>query len=184
MKLKMAKNSLFAVLLRSPWWVSMLLVAAFSLVSVAMLPRAYVPFGVMGALPFLVIGLIAAQRQWGQPSPAQVADTLAQAAALPARAFADKLAAAYTAQGFVVTRLNHPAADLQLAKAGFTTLVACKRWKAASHGLEPLRELAAAPGADQRIYVSVVPVTDKARAFAQAQGIGLVADAELARLLG
>jgi restriction system protein len=113
-----------------------------------------------------------------------VAETLAQAAALSSRDFADTLAAAYTAQGFTVTRLNSPAADLQLAKAGRTTLVACKRWKAASHGIEPLRELAAAPGADQRIYASLVPVTDKARAFAQAQGIGLLADAELARLLG
>jgi restriction system protein len=183
MKFKMAKNSLFAVLLRSPWWVSMLLVAAFSLVSVAMLPRPYVPFGVMGALPFLVIGLVAAKRQWGQPSAAQVEDTLAQAVALSAREFSDKLAASYTAQGFAVTRLHQQAADLQLVKAGFTTLVACKRWKAASHGTESLRELAAAPGADQRIYVSVVPVTDKAQAFAQAQGIGLLAGPELANLL-
>ena len=53
MQLKIAPNSLFAVLLRSPWWISMLLVLAFGLASAALLPKAYVPFGVMGALPFL-----------------------------------------------------------------------------------------------------------------------------------
>jgi restriction system protein len=186
MKLKMAKNSLFAVLLRSPWWISMLLVVAFSLVSFVLLPRAYVPFGVMGALPFFVIGLIALQRQWNLPSAARVAELLERAGAMPWRDFADSLDAAYRAQGHMVTRLNGAAADLQLAKDGKNTLVAAKRWKAANHGVEALRDLAAEKerrGADACIYLSAGDVSDKARVFAQEQGIQLVSGTALAQLL-
>ena len=49
LKLKMAENSLFAILLRSPWWISLAIVAVISLLSVALLPKAYVGFGVMGS---------------------------------------------------------------------------------------------------------------------------------------
>ena len=42
MKLKMSENSLFAILLRSPWWISMVLVAVFALASGALLPAPYV----------------------------------------------------------------------------------------------------------------------------------------------
>jgi restriction system protein len=186
MKLKMAKNSLFAVLLRSPWWISMLLVVLFGLASFALLPKAYVPFGVMGALPFLVIGLMAASRQWDLPSTAAVAETLAQAGAMPWRTFADALDAAYRANGYTVTRLNGKAADLQLLKDGQATLVAAKRWKAANHGVEALRELVAdkeAQSAAACVYISIGGVTDTAQQFAQAQGITLVADVALAQLL-
>ena len=41
MKFKMSPNSLFAVLLRSPWWVSFALMGLFSLAAVALLPRDY-----------------------------------------------------------------------------------------------------------------------------------------------
>lgn len=186
MKIKMAKNSLFAVLLRSPWWVSMLLVLAFGLVSFALLPKAYVPFGLLGTMPFLVIGLIAASRQWDLPSAAKVNDMLAQATAMPWREFADALDAAYRAKGYTVTRLNGKVADLQLLKDGQTTLVAAKRWKASNHGVEALRELAAAKEAQSAaacVYISIGGVTDTAEQFAKAQGITLLADAALAQLL-
>jgi restriction system protein len=39
MKLKMSKNSLFAILLRSPWWMSFGLVAAIALAARALLPE-------------------------------------------------------------------------------------------------------------------------------------------------
>ncbi|WP_394788843.1 restriction endonuclease [Rhodoferax sp.] len=186
MKLKMAKNSLFAVLLRSPWWISMLLVAAFGIASAALLPTAYVPFGVMGALPFLVIGLIAAKRQWNVPSPTRVAETLAKVVAMPWRDFANALDTAYTAQGYTVTRLHGKAVDLALQKNGSTTLVACKRWKAANYGIDALRDVASAQelqNADRCIYIGLGNATDAARRFAQEQSIQLLSDTELAQLL-
>lgn len=164
----------------------MLLVLLYGLAAVAVLPKEYVIFGMVGTLPFLVIGVVAAKRQWGLPSPQRVADTLAQASTMPWRDFADALDAAYRANGFTVARLHGKAADLQLLKDGQTTLVAAKRWKAANHGVEALRELAAAKqaqGAAACTYISLTGVTDTAQQFAQEQGINLVADVALAQLL-
>lgn len=186
MKLKMSKNSLFAILLRSPWWISMVLVAVFALASGALLPAPYVPFGVMGALPFFVIGIIAAWRQWHAPSPARVAEALGRAGAMSWREFASAIEQAFGRQGYAVTRLNSAAADFRLVKGERITVVSGKRWKAASHGVDALRDLVAAQeaqGAHQSIYISLGEVTDNARRFAQAQGIELISGNALAQLM-
>ena len=47
MKLKMAPNSLFAILLRSPWWISVGIAVVMGLLSAALLPEG---FRVIGAL--------------------------------------------------------------------------------------------------------------------------------------
>ena len=77
-------------------------------------------------------------------------------------------------------------ADLELAKGGVKSLVACRRWKATRTGIEPLRELHAAArarGAGECIYVAAGEITDTARAFAAQNGIRVLQGAELARLL-
>ena len=186
MKFKMAKNSLFSILLRSPWWISMLLVLGYGLAVVAWVPKEYVLAGMVGVLPFLVVGIVAAQRQWNLPSPERAANMLARASAMPWREFADVLDAAYRAKGYTVARVNGTAADLQLLKDGQTTLVAAKRWKAANHGVESLRDLAAAKETQSAvacIYISLGGVTDTAEQFAKERGITLLADGALAQLL-
>ena len=60
MKLKMAKNSLFAVLLRSPWWYSLLVVVVLAFAARALLPEPYVVVGIMGTFPFVVIAAMSA----------------------------------------------------------------------------------------------------------------------------
>lgn len=186
MKLKMSKNSLFAVLLRSPWWISIGVVALFALASRALLPEPYVAFGMMGGLPFLVIGIMAAWRQWRAPSPARMAGALQAAGAMSWRDFSGLIEQAFGRQGYAVTRLNGPSADFRLLKGGRITLVSCKRWKAASHGLDPLRDLAAAQaaqGAQHSTYISLGQVTDNARRFAQTQGMVLLSENDLAQLI-
>ena len=186
MKLKMSENSLFAILLRAPWWVSMVVVALFALAARALLPEPYVAFGMMGGFPFLVIGIIAAWRQWRAPSPARMAAALKAAGAMSWRDFSSAVEQAYVRQGYAVTRLDSTAADFSLSKGGRTILVSCKRWKAASHGSSALRDLAAAQeaqGAHQSTYISLRPVTDKARQFAREQGVHLLSENELAALL-
>lgn len=186
MKLKMAPNSLFAVLLRSPWWVSIAIVAAIALASRALLPSQYVVFGVMGGFPFLVIGIVAAMRQWQAPSPARVNEILTKAAAMPWRDFSQAMELAYRQQGYAVSRLTEGAADLVLTKDGRTTLLACKRWKAANHGAEPLRSLAAATqqrDASNAIYVSLLEPDSGTSKAAAAQKIQLLSGAALAGLL-
>ena len=143
MKLRMAPNSLFAILLRSPWWLSLLPAAAIALASRALLPDGYVIFGALGALPFVVIAVIAARRQWDQPGAAETERTLGQLSELGWREFRALLEDAYARAGYGVTALpDGGAADLLLQREGRTTLVACRRWKAANQGAEPLRLLA------------------------------------------
>ena len=122
MKLKMAENSLFAILLRSPWWISFAVVALFALASGALLPQQYVVFGLMGAIPFLVIGMIAALRLFRAPSTKHVELTLRRAAAMSWREFCDALEQAYRKQGYDVVRLDAPAADLRLSRNARSTL--------------------------------------------------------------
>ncbi|PKO57799.1 MAG: restriction endonuclease [Betaproteobacteria bacterium HGW-Betaproteobacteria-18] len=186
MKLKMSENSLFAILLRSPWWISLAIVAAISLLSVALLPKPYVGFGVMGGFPFLVIGVLAARKQWHAPSPARVEDMLARVGAMAWRDFSALIGQIYVEKGFGVTRLNSPAADFLVVRGGQRTLVSCKRWKAANPGVEALRDLVAAKEAQEAqhcSYLSLTPVSDTARRFASAQGVTLVSGNDLGRFL-
>ncbi|OGB34431.1 MAG: hypothetical protein A3F78_20040 [Burkholderiales bacterium RIFCSPLOWO2_12_FULL_61_40] len=186
MKLKMAKNSLFAILLRSPWWVSLLIVAAIALVSGALLSAPYAALGVIGGFPFLVVGAMAAWRQRHAPKPDRVAQVLGEVGAMSWRTFADALAQAFARQGYTVTRRNTKSVDMHLRKDARVTLVSCQRWKAASHGVDALRALVTAKeaqGADQCIYVSLGQVTENARRFASAQGVQLVCEAELVQLM-
>ncbi len=186
MKLKMSKNSLFAILLRSPWWVSIAIVLVIVMASNALLPAPYVVFGVMGGFPFLVIGIVAARRQWHAPSPARMAQALKQAGEMSWRDFSALVEKGFARQGYTVTRLNSAAVDFSLVKRGLVTLVSCKRWKAANHGVEALRELGAAKeaqGADQAIYIYLGQVSPNARSFASAQGLYLMSESELTQLL-
>ena len=59
MRLKMAPNSLFAVLLRSSWWISVGIAVLFALAARALLPAEYWVFGALSGFPFLLIGLVA-----------------------------------------------------------------------------------------------------------------------------
>lgn len=186
MKFKMAKNSLFAVLLRSPWWYSALIVVGLAIAARALLPEPYVVPGILGAFPFAVIAVMSARRQWKLPNPEHVSNALARAAAMPWVEFSHALEQAFMAQGFAVTALKGPGADLQLVKDGGVTLVSCKRWKAANHGVEALRALQQAQlaqGAQHARYISLASVSDNARRYAQDNGIVLMASAELGPLL-
>lgn len=186
MKLKMSDKSVFAHLLRSPWWISIGLVVAVALASWALLPDAYVAVGVMGGFPFLVIGIISAWRQWQAPNPAHLADALQKAGAMNWRDFSESIEQAFARQGFGVTRLNGAAADFKLEKAGHTTLVSCKRWKAVNQGVEALRDLLAAKNAQDADFCSFISLgqpTDSALRFAKDNQVQLVFGNTLAQLI-
>ena len=186
MKLKMAENSIFAILLRKPWWVSMLVVGVFFALSGALLPKEYVLFGVMGSAPFVVIAVMAAWRQQGQPSAAQLNEVLAQAANWPWRDFSVRVEQGFARQGYAVEKLKGEGADFQLSQGARVTLVSCKRWKAANHGVEGLKALLAAKQAQEAsacIYIALGLVSDSARQFAKAEGIQLMSEPQLVRLL-
>lgn len=186
MKWKMSEKSLFAVLLRSPWWVSIGVFVAFALAARALLPADFGWAGLFGGLPFLVIGVLAARRQWGAPSPARVAEQLERLGTLGWSEFAQALSSAYTRQGYVVNPYGDKGADFQLVKAGQTTLLSCKRWKAATLGVQSLQELVAArqrQDASHAACISLGQVSDPARSYARTHSVHLIEPTELATLL-
>ena len=183
MKLQIAKNSLFAILLRSPWWISILVAAGIVAAARLVVPEVYAFFA---ALPFIVIGSVAGWRQLRAPSASRVAETLAAVRAMSWGDFSSALADALRNDGYAVTRLTGAVADFELAKAGRISLVGCKRWKAAHTGVDPLRELDDAKRAREAhecIYVASGEITVGARAFALERNIRLIHGAELAKLL-
>jgi restriction system protein len=190
MNFKMRENSIFAILLRSPWWVSAAVAMVFIAAAGAFMPAKYVPFGMMGATPFVVITAMVLWRNRNAPDPKQVEAALAQAASQPWRAFAAALEKAFTAQGYAVTQLSGGSggggADMRLERNDRIVLVSAKRYKAAIHGAEPLRELLAAidkAAAHTGVYVSLGEVTDQAASFAKEQGIELISGPRLGALL-
>jgi len=182
----MSKNSLFAILMRSPWWVSMLVAVAVAVAAHFALPLKMENYAWVMGLPFVVVGAMAAWKQLRAPSPERVAATLQAAGALSWRDFADAMEEALKRDGYTVTRLSGPAADFALDKQGRTALLSCKRWKAARHGLEPLRELETArekQRAQEAIYVSIVALTENAQRFATDKGMRVLQGVALAQML-
>lgn len=183
MKFSMAKNSLFAILLRSPWWISIVIAAGIVAASRLVVPEVYAFFA---ALPFIVIGGVAGWRQFRTPGAARVADTLDALRAMSWGDFSNTLADAFRDDGYEVTRLAATAADFELAKAGRISLVGCKRWKAAHTGVDLLRELddaRRAREAHECIYVAAGEITVGASAFALERNIRLIHGVELVKLL-
>ena len=185
MKFPIAENSLFAILLRSPWWISIAVAVGIVAMARLVLPDFYA-FTFFAALPFIVIGGVASWRQLRAPSAARVARTLEAVRAMSWGDFSGALADALRDDGYTVSRLAGAAADFELAKAGRISLLACKRWKAARTGVDPLRDLYDAKRvreAHECIYVATGEITDGARAFALERNIRVIHGAELAKLL-
>jgi restriction system protein len=186
LKLKMAENSLFAILLRSPWWASLGLAVALALLMRLLLPADYAVAGMLGSFPFVVIAAMAAWKQLRAPSASQLAQTLEGLQAMSSSEFADAIEAAFRVQGHEVKRLNQPGADLELMLRHRRTVVAFRRWKAASVGVEPLRELRDARAkleADAALYVATGALSEKAGDFVRETGLQLMGAPELAQLI-
>ena len=185
MKFQISKNSLFAVLLRSQWWISFAIAAGIVALVKAILPAIPVSYAVFAALPFIVIGAIAAWKQLRAPSATRSPrrsrrSTRCRGEISPARWRTP------SRDGYRVNRVAGGAADFEMTKAGRTSLVACKRWKVARTGVDPLRDLHAAKDAreaNECVYIAAGEITDGARKFALEKKIRLVDGAELARLL-
>lgn len=186
MKFKMAQNSLFAILLRSPWWISFGLALAVAALAQALLPDPYRLVGALGGMPFVVIGVMALVRQLRAPSAAQVQATAQALARMAWPDFAQALEQAYARDGFAVERLPQGAADLALQRGGQTTLVSARRWKAARQGEEGLQALHAAAQARDAgncVFIALGEFSPNAQRFAQAHRMELLQQEALARLL-
>lgn len=185
MKLKMAPNSLFAILLRSPWWISLAIAAVFAGASRALLSDAIWLYGAAAGFPFVVIAAMAAWQQWKAPSRAQVEATTQAVRSMAWREFQAALEQGFRRQGYTVER-TEGAADLVLRREGRSTLIAARRWKAGNHGVEALEALHAArrdSGAQSCAYVALGTLSDAARRFARTHSVQVIDEDGLATLL-
>jgi restriction system protein len=182
----MSQNSILAVLLRSPWWMSAGVAVLLSAGGFAALPLEYAAMGVFAAVPFAVISLMAAYKQLRAPSGARVQAVTEAVAAMSWADFSRTVEAGFRRDGCEVERLQAPGADFALTKDGHVAIVSAKRWKAARNGVEPLRELQAVRekrGAREAIYIALGDVSDNALQYAKAQGVSLMTAPELSKLL-
>jgi len=183
MKFPMAKNSVFAILLRSQWWISALIAVGIFAAARFVLPTAY---ALVVPLPFVIIAGYAAWKQLRAPSAERIAGTLEALRAMSWDSFSAALEDAFRRQGYAVQRLREAEADFELTRAGRVTLVGCRRWKVVRTGVGPLRALHAAARARKTpdcIYVSAGEISANARAFAAEKDIRLLCEAELVALL-
>jgi restriction system protein len=183
MKLKMHENSLFAVLMRSPWWVSAAVAGGiFALVRIWFAAI----YGAFAALPFVVIAGYVAWQQLRTPSAEQVAKRLAQVRAMSAEQFAQAVEAGFRREGYGVARMDKGPVDFELSKGGRVWLVSSRRWKAARAGVEPLKELdelRRAQKADECVFITAGELSDAARSFAEERNVRLVEGLGLANLV-
>lgn len=176
MKLKMAHNSLFGILLRSPWWISICIAIFLGLVASAMLPREQAVFGAAAGFPFLVIGCIATWRQLRLPSARKIAGAMDALNEMTWPDFSRTIEEIYAASGFDVKPYSGKGADFEATKAGRCLLISCRRWKAAVAGAESLQQLKRAAEIEkaQGVYIALGQISDNARAYAAKERIDVI----------
>lgn len=179
----MAKESLFSILVRAPWWLSLIIAAAmFALVQLFLPDIA----AFSAALPFMAVAGYAGWRQLHTPGAANVVYMLGSLRTMPWENFSAVIEEAFRRDGYSVTALADGAADFELRRNGRVAIVSCKRWKVSQTGVGPLRDLfdtMRARDAQECIYVTAGDFTINARAFATEKQIRLLNDAALARLV-
>lgn len=179
----MARQSLFGILSRQPWWVSLLAaMAAFAIAQLVFAPVA--PFV---ALPFVAIAIYLAWRQLRSISPETVEARLAAVRALSWEEFAALVSDAYRRRGYEVEAARDGTFDFVLRQKGRISLVQCRRWKVNQVGVGPVRELYGAldkHDAYNGICIAAGAFSEAARQFAAGKPIALVQGADLAQLVG
>ena len=185
MKFKMAENSLFAILLRSTWWYSVLIGLVITAICIAITDAKYIALSITAGLPFLVIGGWACFKQSQQPSQKRVLEVTEQAKKMQALAVAQKIATSYTSNGYESNTYQGNGAELELKRAHQKLLVCTKRFKAANTGIDPLKSLVAVGekvDATGYLYVTLGDVTDAALDYAQQNRIEIVQSSRLVSL--
>ncbi len=180
----MAKETLFSLLLRAPWWISILAaIPLFGAVQLFLPPLV----ALSATLPFLGIAAMAGWKQLRAPTPANVDEILGKLRAMSWENFSAVVAEAFRRDGYAVSPTGAgDAADFEATRNNRLTLVSCKRWKVAQTGIGPLRDLYEAKktrDAQDCIYVAAGGFTDNAHDFALKNSIRLLCDGELAQLV-
>ena len=183
MALRMAENSLFAILLRSSWWYSAAAGIVIIALATAIARGQFLVMGVALSLPFFGIALFAVYKQLQRPNAKQLSEVAALARQMSASQVAGKIAENYCKVRFESAPFKGSAADLELTRGYRKILLSSKRFKAATTGIEPLKQLVAAGEqveATGYIYVTLGDISANARQYAKDNDIDLIQAGELA----
>lgn len=177
MAFRMNQNSLFAILLRSPWWYAVLIGIFVIAVSLAIAGGKFLLLGIFGAIPFLGIGAYAGHKQAQLPSQKRVLEVTSEARKMPAKQIAEKVADSYIQERYDSEVFNGGAAELVLTRGQHKLLLASKRFKAGNTGIAPLKELVAAGESAEAtgyLYVALGDISDAAWDYAKQNNIEVI----------
>ena len=178
-----SKESLFHILLRQPWWVTLLV--AFMVFGITQL--VYPPVAPFMALPFFVLGVFIAFKQWRGAGPLDAPERLAALRAMDWDEFSTLVSNAYRKRGYAVHPAGAGGYDFRLTKEGRVTLLQCRRWKVNQVGVGPLRDLVKAverEDASHGICIAAGEFSAPARVLTRTEPLTLVNGDELVKLLG
>ena len=178
-----AKESLFDVLKRKPWWLSLVIAIGIAASLQVLLP---LTFALFAGLPFLVIAFYVAWRQRGTPGEAKTAQILEEIRSLAREEFQIIVEDAFRRDGYTVSKHQGETADLDIRKGARTSVILLRRWKTAQNGIAHFRELHEAVrtlGASGGVFIATGEISDTARQFAGEHGIELGEGVALAKLL-
>lgn len=180
----MSQNSLFAILLRSPWWYSALIGFVFIAISLAFFGGQYLLLGIFGAIPFFGVAGHVGYKQSKLPSQKRVSEVEAQARGMRSSQIAQKIAQSYTDARFDSEVFKGDAADLMLIRGNRTYLLCTNRFKVGNTGVEPLKQLVAAgekAEATGYLYVALGGVSAAAKDYAEQNDVELIQASRLAQ---
>jgi restriction system protein len=181
--MSLRQDTLFAILSRQPWWITLLVAFAIFWIAHLIFP----PIAPFIALPFGVLAFYIGFRQWRSGSPGDVGARLEALRAMPWDSFSAAVTKAYEKQGYTISPSQDRGYDFRLAKNGRVTLLQCRRWKVNQVGAGPIRELATAVerhDARRGICLAAGEFSVPARKLAADEPVTLISGAELVQLIG
>jgi restriction system protein len=176
------QTTLFQVLARQPWWITVLVAFGMFWLAYAVYP----PVAPFFALPFALLAIYIAFRQWRSGVPSDPSEQLEALRKMSWEDFSAAVCEAYRRQGYAVMPSREPGYDFTLAKDGRVALVQCRRWKVNQVGADPVRELARAVDRAQAfrgICLATGEFSVPARRIAAAEPVALVSGGELVMLI-
>lgn len=183
MAFRMSESSLFAILLRSSWWYSVLIGMVFIALSLVFVDGKYLFLGIFTAFPFFCIAGYAGYKQFQQPSQKRVLEVESQARKMRAVQVANKIAESYMQERYESRAFKGDAAELELTRGPRKILLCSKRFKVGNTGTQPLKQLVAAGDnaeATGYLYVALGEVSDAAKVYAKENNIELIQAVRLA----
>lgn len=178
----MARQTLFHILSRQPWWLSALVAG----VLFGITQLVYPPVAFFVALPFLLLAAFIGFKQMRGTSPLNAGDQLEALRGMSWENFSLVISEAYRRQGYAVAESRNSAYDFELTRNGRRTLVSCRRWKVSAVGEAPVRALANAVSrtdAYNGICIAAGDFSVNARSYAASQPLTLVTGRDLVELV-